>query len=233
MKTKQRNIRVFEIECDDADAVKSYIDKNKALLEGLTVMLGGSKAKECVQICKDALLCYAIAGDCGESNTTTKKLSPSRASSESKDLFDTSEQSASSGGSVQVQERIVEKIVEKVVVQTVYVERDQDSESRADVQNRQKIIKNVTVRSGEDIVTNGDVSIFARVNSGAKIKAEGCVEVFDTIDGLVECSGEYMLIKSIGKGTVMFGGSKLEAAAFDGSLKKVSTVNGKIEIRDL
>jgi|GEM_PF-439182 len=228
IKTKQRNIRVFEIECEDVDAVRNYITKNQALLEGLMVLLNGAKAKECSQICIEFGLCYAIFG--GSDNIEKAVAKTQKHKIDENDLFANSE-AAIAIAPQKVQEKIIEKIVEKVVVQTVYVDKEQDG-NNVSVKST-KIIKDSTVRSGEDIVTDGDVSIFARVNSGAKIKAGGCVEIFDTIDGLVECSGEYMLVKNIGKGTVIFNGHKIDSFALDGKIKRVSMQNDKLEIKDL
>jgi septum site-determining protein MinC len=209
VKTKQRNLRIFEIECEDIALVRTYLTKNKALMDGLMVLLKGSKANECAVLCEEDELCYAIAGKCDcDKQSAPKKTIKATASLE--------------------EEKVVE-IVEKIVIQTVYVDRHAEViEPKSD-----KVIKHTTVRSGEDIVTNGDVAIFGRVNSGAKIKAEGSVEVFDTIDGLIECAGDYMLLRSIGKGTVMFAGNKLDAKSFDGKIKKITLNEGVPEIKDL
>jgi septum site-determining protein MinC len=213
VKTKQRNLRVFEIECEDVAVVRTYLTKNKALIDGLMVLLKGSKANECRSICEDEELCYAVVGKCENDRQSVPKkaIKAHEPVDEEK-----------------TEEKIVE-IVEKIVIQTVYVDRHAEViEPKSD-----KVVKFSTVRSGEDIVTNGDVAVFGRVNSGAKIKAEGSVEVFDTIDGLIECAGEYMLLKSIGKGTVMFAGNKLDAKSFDGKIKKVTLNEGVPEIKDL
>ena len=232
LKTKQRNVRVFEIVCDDTVSVEKYIAKNKALLDGLLVVLKGAKASECSDICASEGICYAVMGECEAEPQAGRKSS--KAQDEPKDLFSVEQTSTGNSEKVQIQERVVEKIVEKVVIQTVYVEKEpSDSNDANKVVDVPRVIKSTTVRSGEDIQTSGDVSVFGRVNSGAKIKTDGCVEIFDTIDGLVECGGEYMIIRKIGNGTVVFNGSTLEPLAFDGKLKRVFMNNGKLEIKDL
>lgn len=226
MKTKQRTARLFEIECEDVVAVEKYISKNKALLDGLIVALKGSKASDCIKICNSHKLCYAVLGEC-QQQTSSSKAVQSKLSSDQKDLFDTQVEQDSS------HIQYVEKVVEKVVIQTVYVEKEDSGNTVESVHKDDRIVKNNTMRSGEDIATTADVAIFARVNSGAKIKSDGCVEIFDTIDGLVECNGPYMIIKSIDKGTVVFNGTKIDSTLFNGRLKKVSLVDGKIEIKEL
>ncbi len=89
------------------------------------------------------------------------------------------------------------------------------------------------IRSGEEIIHEGDVTIFGRVNSAARVIAEGNVEIYGLIDGLVQCDGDYMIIKDIGKGHVIFNGDILNSDDFDGNLKKVTkSVNGAI-IKDI
>ncbi len=91
------------------------------------------------------------------------------------------------------------------------------------------------IRSGEEIIANGDLVIFGRVNSGSKIKAYGNVEIFGEIDSLVECEGKFMLIRKIGLGEVIFNGEILDKERFLDmkSVKKVFLKNGKIEIKDI
>ena len=89
------------------------------------------------------------------------------------------------------------------------------------------------IRSGEEVVHSGDITIFGRVNSAAKVLAEGNVEVYGCIDGLVECDGEYMIIKEIGNGYVVFNGDILEKEFFDGTLKKVTRSDTGAVIKDI
>jgi septum site-determining protein MinC len=100
-----------------------------------------------------------------------------------------------------------------------------------------KIIKTLLlqkpVRSGEEIVHDGDVTIFGRVNSAAKVMAEGNVEIYGTIDGLVQCDGDYMIIKDIGKGYVVFNGDILDKDQFNGNLKKVTYSSVGVSIKDI
>jgi len=89
------------------------------------------------------------------------------------------------------------------------------------------------VRSGEEVIHDGDVTVFGRVNSAAKVIAEGNVEIYGCIDGLVQCDGEYMIIKEIGKGYVIFNGDILEKELFDGKLKKITRSETGAVIKDI
>jgi septum site-determining protein MinC len=100
-----------------------------------------------------------------------------------------------------------------------------------------KIIKTLLVqkpvRSGEELIYEGDVTIFGRVNSAAKVVADGNVEVYGTIDGLVQCDGDYMIAKDIGKGYIIFNGDILDKDKFDGNLKRVTLSNDGVVIKDI
>ena len=93
---------------------------------------------------------------------------------------------------------------------------------------------NKPVRSGEVIETQGDVIVFSRVNSGAKVISEGNVCIFDVIDGVVEANGDYMILRKIDKGYAVFNGDILEKEIFDGSvLKKIIKTKEGFKIEDL
>jgi len=89
------------------------------------------------------------------------------------------------------------------------------------------------IRSGREIVHEGDVTIFGRVNSASKVIAHGNVEVYGIIDGLVQCDGDYMIVKDLGKGHIIFNGDILEKESFDGKPKKITYGKEGAIIKDL
>ncbi len=89
------------------------------------------------------------------------------------------------------------------------------------------------IRSGVEVDHAGDVTIFGRVNSAAKVIAEGNVEVYGVIDGLVQCDGEYMIVKEVGKGHIIFNGEILDREHFDNKVKKITYGKEGVEIKDL
>ncbi len=100
-----------------------------------------------------------------------------------------------------------------------------------------KVIKTLLlekpVRSGEEIVYDGDITIFGRVNSASKVIAEGNVEIYGTIDGVVQCDGDYMIVKEIGKGYIIFNGDILDRDRFDGKLKRITSSLSGVIIKDV
>jgi septum site-determining protein MinC len=60
------------------------------------------------------------------------------------------------------------------------------------------------IRSGEEINSNNRLIFLKRINAGAKILSTESIEIFDEVEGIVICSGEYMIIKKNKKGTILF-----------------------------
>ncbi len=89
------------------------------------------------------------------------------------------------------------------------------------------------VRSGVEISHAGDVTIFGRVNSAAKVFAEGNVEIYGVIDGVIECDGDYMIVKDLGKGHIIFRGDILDRDLFDGKVKKITSGKEGVVVKDL
>ena len=67
-----------------------------------------------------------------------------------------------------------------------------------------------TIRSGEEIITKGDITIFGRVNSGASIQAQGNVQIFGEINGNVFCNGSYMILGPTKEGNILFDGEIID-----------------------
>jgi septum site-determining protein MinC len=85
------------------------------------------------------------------------------------------------------------------------------------------------IRSGTIVEHDGDITIFGRVNSGAKVICGGNLSVFDLVDGIVECDGDYMILKDIQKGYAVFNGDILEKELFNSTLKKITkSIDGPV-----
>jgi len=205
MKIKQKNIRVFEFECEDLGAFEAYLDKNAILLRNFLLLLKGDAdgafAKECNRKALWCASCYVERGE-----------DVAHASKEEQTIQESKPQEE-----------------EKSAEQSVFM----DSMSRYEQKELAKtILVAKNLRSGEDIDTEADVTITGRINSGAKVKTSGNAIVLGTIDGSLEAWGDYMMIKKIGKGTVVFRGQNLKRESFDGKTKLI-TFDGKLNLRDI
>lgn len=88
------------------------------------------------------------------------------------------------------------------------------------------------IRSGEEIESDEDLVFFSRINSGAVIESSRSIQIFGIIDGLVRSDGDYLILKEIGKGTVVFHGEELEKSHLNGQLKLIQYKDG-IVMKDI
>ena len=119
---------------------------------------------------------------------------------------------------------------------TAVLEDLEPSEKESSVESAKSKDVNVyyrTIRSGEAINSQSDLVFFERINSGAVIECSQSVQVFGIIEGLIRCDGEYILLKEIGQGTVLFHGEELDKSQFDGHLKLVKYNKNAIVIKDI
>ena len=91
------------------------------------------------------------------------------------------------------------------------------------------------IRSGEEISEHVPTVIFGRVNSGAKVFCEESLSIYGIIDGLVQCDGEYVVIKGISpRGNLIFSGEIIDKDQVKQNvLQKIVSRDGVIEIKDV
>lgn len=94
---------------------------------------------------------------------------------------------------------------------------------------------NRPIRSGEEIHEELPVTVFGRINSGAKLFCAQSVAVFGDIDGLVQCDGEYLICSAITpRGHVIFNGEIIQRESLQGDgLKKIEFKENKLVIKGI
>lgn len=91
-----------------------------------------------------------------------------------------------------------------------------------------------TIRSGEEIISLGDLSVFGQVNSGAFLQSEGNLQIFGASMGDILCNGEYLILNAFEGGNVIFGGEIIEREKLlDKKAKKIYKKDEKIIIEEL
>lgn len=90
-----------------------------------------------------------------------------------------------------------------------------------------------TIRSGEEIIAQGDLTIFGRINSGAHIQSEGNIQIFGSINGNIFCNGDYMILGKVGEGNVLFGGEILDKELLQYTQNKIYRKQQKVIIEEL
>jgi septum site-determining protein MinC len=204
IKAKQKTIRIFDIKIKESEDFFSYMDKNLILLKEYMLVISGDITSKIIKYLDSNNICFIIAEDC---NLNIKAKSNSATNS---DIIQKSEPSTPKITINPQKEDMVKKVKK---IETILLERP--------------------VRSGEEIIHEGDVTIFGRVNSASKVLVEGNVEVYGTIDGLVQCDGDYMIVKDLGKGHIIFNGDILEKDDFNGNLKKITLTSKGVSIKDV
>lgn len=78
----------------------------------------------------------------------------------------------------------------------------------SNVQDQPKIYRK-NIRSGEEIESSGDLVLLGNIGNGAKISTDGSVAIFGKCDGVVICGGDYVILKAINSGHIVFQGEIL------------------------
>jgi septum site-determining protein MinC len=208
IKAKQKTVRIFDINIKNERDFFPYMDKNLVLLKEYMLVLSGDVTQKVTKYLESHNICFVVAEDC---NLKIKTKSDSDTKS---DIMRKSEQD-------------IQKDVRKSTISS------QQKAIIAQSPKMKTLVLERPVRSGEEIIHESDVTIFGRVNSASKVLAEGNVEVYGTIDGLVQCDGSYMIIKDLGKGHIIFNGDILEREQFNGNLKKITSTPSGVMIKDI
>ncbi|MCH9814324.1 MAG: hypothetical protein K0U47_10345 [Epsilonproteobacteria bacterium] len=208
VKAKQKTLRIFNIEIENEADFFPYMEKNLILLKEYLLVLKGDITPKVTQYLDSHNICFILSDDC-KLNFSSKTNNDQNRDIISKSVTEAEPQAQKSTPN---QQPIV-TIQAEPRVQTLLIEKP--------------------IRSGEVVIHEGDVTIFGRVNSAAKVIAEGNVEVYGAIDGLVQCDGDYMIVKELGKGHIIFNGDILEKEHFNGTLKKVTYSSAGAVIKDI
>lgn len=118
-----------------------------------------------------------------------------------------------------------------VISEVDFKGRDVEVIKVSDVQNQPKIYHK-NIRSGEEIESSGDLVLLGNVGNGAKISTDGSVAIFGKCDGVVICGGDYIILKAINSGHIVFQGEILSEQIIENinsnNHLKIITKNGNI-----
>ncbi len=207
MKAKQKNLRIFYIEIENEEDFFTYMDKNFILLKDYFLMISGDTTPKIMSFLEEKNMCYKLAEECNLKNFSQTNIGKDN-------------------------DTIKKNSDQKVVEVTKYIisEMPEENSSTCD----KTLLINKPVRSGEEIIHRGDVTVFGRVNSAAKVICSGNAKIYGLIEGLIQCDGDYMVVKDLGKkGFIIFNGDILDRADFNGNLKKIIKTREGIEIKDI
>jgi septum site-determining protein MinC len=204
MRAKQKNIRVFELEIESNEEFFAFMEKNLLLLKDYLLLIKGEASKEVLEFLDEKGCCFKVMEGC-----------------DIKFKSSASKESKPKAPSIKVSKEDLENFKKEIEG-----ENERKSLSKT-------LVYHSPIRSGVEVNSENDITIFSRVNSGAKVVCEGNLEIYGDIDGVVECDGEYMIIKNLSKGYAIFNGDILESELFDGKLKKIYKRDDELIVEDL
>ena len=164
VEARQRSLRAFIFIAGDEEETIAYIQKHLVLLKDFLVVFTypiGSKLLEFLQSQNLNFIeqknSQKILSQLPESQKSIQKAKPTQLTQEN--LLTTQQTNPQQNSQPSLQEN--QKIQEKEKKQT----------------KNPTLILHRTIRSGEEILAQGDVTIFGRVNNGACIQAQGNVQI--------------------------------------------------------
>lgn len=86
------------------------------------------------------------------------------------------------------------------------------------------------VRSGQELVIDGDLLLLNRVNSGGSIIINGTLIITQIVDGDIRCDGDFMMLQTSDKANVVFHGVEVDNKYLKEKLNRVELINDEIKI---
>ncbi len=100
------------------------------------------------------------------------------------------------------------------------------------VEEKESKIFNFPIRSGMEIKSNSDIILLKRANSASSIQTDGNFIALDTVEGKVECNGEFMFLKASPKALILFNGKDISSYLQKNSFFSITFEEGNIEIKE-
>ena len=86
------------------------------------------------------------------------------------------------------------------------------------------------IRSGLEINIDGDLLLLNRVNSGATLNVKGNLIITNVVEGLIRCSGNFMMLTASPKANIIFHDVEVENELLKNKLNRVELKNNEIII---
>lgn len=200
---KQKQIRIFDIKYGSSEELREYIEKN-------------------LPIFKEYLLSFASLDDASKEFLQERGLGYiDRSTFNAAAIEKKAKEPKRSAG------------IEELGASSDTKNAQEAEPRECEKEHAQTLLLNRTIRSGEVIEHGADITVFGRLNSGAKLKALGNVTMFGHNEGFIECEGEYMLLNLKGKGAIVFNGEILEPKEYNNRNVRVIRVEDSHAIEEI
>ncbi|MGX2971941.1 septum site-determining protein MinC [Helicobacter sp. T3_23-1059] len=200
MKTRQHNQRVIVLEEQNEEDIIKFLQKNEILLTRFVINFKSPISAHLQAILKELNLCYFV-GVVG--------IKPSQ-----NDIDLLNEQSEpttqSSPNTAQNPKSKENPLLDFATSKNLTQKNTPSNEVNANIATKiPKIIHKV--RSGEEIIESNSLQILGDISSGAKVSTKGSVTVFGDCYGVLEVEGEFLILRKLKSGYILFNGEKLNA----------------------
>jgi len=91
-------------------------------------------------------------------------------------------------------------------------------------------VQDSIVRSGQEIIIEGDLLLLNRVNSGARVETSGNLIITQVVEGAIYCYGNFMMIGNSPKANIIFHDIRIDNTLLVERLNKIEIVDGEIFI---
>ncbi len=91
-------------------------------------------------------------------------------------------------------------------------------------------VQDSMVRSGQELIIDGDLLLLNRVNSGAKVKTSGNLIITQVVEGSISCDGNFMMLSNSPKANIIFNGVEVDNELLEEKLNRIELVDDKIRI---
>lgn len=207
MKSSQYSIKVFETDIEDEKQFISFMDANYELFKNHLISIKGSISDEIVEYLKSKNLVFV-------NDITLPRSKGSRNSN------------------IQPKPLAKEAVASKQEEPKKEASKQEKAQPKVEQKQPLKIIDKA-LRSGQTIEHNGDVLLFERINSGAKVMAEGSILALNLVDGDLVSNGDFIIIPESKKTNILFHGVMIDTILLKHKLNKIALKDNKITIESV
>ncbi|MGX3043866.1 hypothetical protein [Helicobacter sp. T3_23-1056] len=202
MKTRQHNQRVIVLEEQDEEDIIKFLQKNEILLTRFVINFKSPISARLQSILKELNLCYFI----GVVGTKPNQDDIDLLNEQSKP---TTQSSPNTAQNLRENPYLA---TPKNLTQKNPPSNNANDTNNANAPIATKIPKIIhKVRSGEEIIESNSLQILGDISSGAKISTKGSATVFGDCYGVLEVEGEFLILRRLKSGYILFNGEKLNA----------------------
>ena len=104
-----------------------------------------------------------------------------------------------------------------------------EDECTESLQSEMKVIDKI-IRSGSEIVVDGDLLLLNRVNSGAIVRVKGNLIITKVAEGSIYCDGAFMMLVASPKAHIVFNGVEVDNSYLKDKLNRIELKDDDILI---